>query len=72
VEFKCKLRVILAEMEIKHGDFAKSVNMSSAAFSAIVNNHTLPSFETVYRICEELQKDMREIWIKVDENESVD
>jgi putative transcriptional regulator len=66
VEFKCKLRVILAEMEIKHGDFAKRVNMSSAAFSSIVNNHTLPSFETAIRISEELNMDIRSIWVRIE------
>lgn len=67
MEYKCRLRVILADREIKHGEFAKSVNMSSAAFSSIVNNHSLPSFDTTYRICEELDMAMKDIWIKVEE-----
>lgn len=72
MEYKCKLRVILAEREIKHGDFAKSVNMSSAAFSAIVNNRSLPSFETTYNISEALDLDVRQIWIKENKVESID
>ncbi|MEH6990577.1 helix-turn-helix domain-containing protein [Cytobacillus firmus] len=66
VEYKCRLRVILAEKEIKHGDFAKQINTSAAAFSSIVNNRTLPSFETTYKISEVLEMDIKEIWVKIE------
>jgi putative transcriptional regulator len=65
--FKCRLKVILAEKEIPHGDFAKKVNLSSGALSNIINNKSLPAFETLYEICTRLERDFREIWVKVDE-----
>ncbi|KON86621.1 XRE family transcriptional regulator [Sporosarcina globispora] len=67
MKFKCRLRVIFAEREIRQGDFAKKIGLSQAGMSAIVNNHALPSFPILYRISEELQMDFREIWIRVDE-----
>lgn len=68
--FKCRLRVILAEKDIRHGDFAERVGMSQSAFSGIVNNHSLPSFEFMYNISEELDMDARQIWVRVTANES--
>jgi putative transcriptional regulator len=68
MKYKCRLRVILAEREIRHGDFAKRIEMSPAAFSAIINGHTLPSFDTTYKISEELDMDFREIWIVKNES----
>ncbi|MED4240658.1 helix-turn-helix transcriptional regulator [Priestia megaterium] len=64
MNFKCKLKVILAEKEIKHGDFAKVVGVSPAGLSALVNNKSLPSFESAYRISEALEMDIKEIWIR--------
>ncbi|WP_342025710.1 helix-turn-helix transcriptional regulator [Cytobacillus pseudoceanisediminis] len=64
MEYKCKLKMILADKEIKHGDFAKKINMSAAGLSAIVNNRALPSFDSAYRICEVLNLHPRDIWIK--------
>jgi len=64
MEFKCRLKVIFAEREIKQGEFANKIGLSPAAISSIANSHSLPSFPVVYRILEELDLDMREIWIK--------
>lgn len=66
MKFKCKLKVILAEKEIKHGDFAKTIGVSTGGLSAIVNNKSLPTFQVVYRICEELDMQIHEIWKKID------
>jgi putative transcriptional regulator len=63
--------VILAEKEIRHGDFANKIGLSSSAFSLIVNNHGLPSFDSMYKISEELDMDVRKIWLRV-KNESID
>jgi putative transcriptional regulator len=62
--YKCKLKVILAEKEIKHGDFARKIELSPAALSSIVNNKALPSFETLYKMCEELSMKPQEIWVR--------
>ncbi|PKG22367.1 transcriptional regulator [Niallia nealsonii] len=64
MDYKCRLKVILAEREIKHGDFAKVIGISTGALSSIVNNNSFPSFKVVYRISEELDLDIRKIWIK--------
>jgi putative transcriptional regulator len=69
MEFKCRLRVILAEKEIPHGEFAKRIEISGAAFSAIVNNRTLPSFETTYKICRELDVSINEVWFEAMEDD---
>jgi putative transcriptional regulator len=64
MEFKCKLKVLLWERDIKQGDFAKRIGISRATMSTIVNSKSLPGFETAYKICEELDKTVQEIWIK--------
>lgn len=64
MEYKCRLKVILAEKEIAHGVFADKIGLSPAAMSSIVNGHSFPSFKVLYKIIEELDMDMREIWIK--------
>ncbi|WP_409297779.1 helix-turn-helix transcriptional regulator [Peribacillus sp. SCS-26] len=62
--FKCRLKVMLAERDLQHGDFANRLGISRAAMSSLVNNRTLPSFSVAYRISEELQTDIRDIWIR--------
>ncbi|AXI29431.1 transcriptional regulator [Priestia megaterium] len=64
MEFTCELKVILAEKEIKHEDFAKIVGFSPAGLSSLVNNKSLPSFKSAYRISEALEMDIKEIWIR--------
>jgi DNA-binding XRE family transcriptional regulator len=64
MEFKCRLKVIFAEREIQQGEFANRIGLSPAGISSIANGHSLPSFPVLYRICEELDMDFREIWIK--------
>ncbi|MBB6446429.1 helix-turn-helix domain-containing protein [Bacillus benzoevorans] len=62
--YKCRLKVIFAEKDIRQGEFAEKLGISAAALSAIKNGKSLPSFPVLYRICEELDMDMREIWAK--------
>jgi putative transcriptional regulator len=64
MKFKCRLKIIFAEREIKQGEFAKKIGVSASALSAIANGHTYPSFPVMYAICEELNMDVREIWIR--------
>jgi DNA-binding XRE family transcriptional regulator len=64
MEFRCKLKVILAERDIRHGEFAKEIGISPAAMSAIVNTHSLPSFPITYLICEKLDLPIHAIWEK--------
>lgn len=64
MKYKCRLKVIFAEREIRNGEFAKRVNISPAAMSAIVNNKSLPSFAVTYSICEELELGISDIWIR--------
>lgn len=64
MKIKSKLRVIFAEREIKHGEFADKVGISKAALSSLVNNRTLPTLEVAYKIAEELNLPVEEIWVK--------
>jgi putative transcriptional regulator len=65
--YKCRLKVIFAEREIVQEKFAKKIGITGSALSGIVKGRTLPQFETLYNICEELQMDFREIWVKINE-----
>jgi putative transcriptional regulator len=63
-EFDCRLKVIFAERKIKVGEFAKKVGISQASMSAIINDRTLPRFDSAYRIAEALDMRIEEIWRK--------
>jgi putative transcriptional regulator len=67
--YKCRLKVIFAENNIKHGQFADLIGIDKSTMSSIVNGKSLPSFETLYDIVEEIRKinpDVRlsDIWRK--------
>ncbi|MCA1027344.1 helix-turn-helix transcriptional regulator [Cytobacillus kochii] len=69
--YKCKLKVILADKDIRHGEFADKVGIDKSTFSSIVNNKSLPKFETLYEIVEELRRidpnlRLGDIWVKED------
>lgn len=64
MNIKCRLKVIFAEREIRHGEFARRVGISQASLSALVNNRTLPKFEAAYRIAEELKLPVEKIWVR--------
>jgi DNA-binding XRE family transcriptional regulator len=65
--FKCRLRVIFAEREIKQKDFAEKIGISGASVSAIVRGKQIPTLEVAYRIAEELQMPIEQIWVRVEE-----
>ncbi|WP_085521461.1 helix-turn-helix transcriptional regulator [Tuberibacillus sp. Marseille-P3662] len=67
MKFKCRLKIILWERGISQGEFAKRINVSQHAISSFVTGKSLPKFENVYRICEELDMKINEIWIKENE-----
>ncbi|KAA0565353.1 helix-turn-helix transcriptional regulator [Bacillus sp. CH30_1T] len=67
--YKCRLKLILAELEMKHGEFADLVGIDKSTMSSIVNNKSLPSFDTLYDIVEtirEINPEVRlsDIWSK--------
>ncbi|WGG47700.1 helix-turn-helix transcriptional regulator [Rossellomorea sp. DA94] len=67
--YKCRLKVIFAENNIKHGQFADLIGIDKSTMSSIVNGKSLPSFDTLYDIVEEIRKinpDVRlnDIWRK--------
>ena len=67
MNFKCRLKIIFAEMDIKQSDFAKQIGIDGSTLSAIVRNRTQPRFDTAYMICKELKKPIEEIWILEEE-----
>lgn len=62
--YKCRLKVILTEHNIKFGDFAEKIQISRSAMSGLMNDKSLPTFPVAYRISEELNMDIKEIWRK--------
>lgn len=61
--YKCRLRVIFAEREIKQSQFAKTVGIAAATLSQIVNGR-MPTFEVALRIGEALGLPVEQIWVK--------
>ncbi|MDV6038812.1 helix-turn-helix transcriptional regulator [Bacillus sp. SM-B1] len=70
MRLKCKLRVIFAEREIRQKEFSKLIGISQTTMSSLVNNMTIPSFLTAYKIAKELELHMEEIWIEDIEEEN--
>ncbi|MCI1590372.1 helix-turn-helix domain-containing protein [Heyndrickxia oleronia] len=71
MKYKCRLKSVLAELNIKHGDFADKIGVDKSTISAMANNKSLPSFDTLYMIMEELERidpnlKFGDIWVKVD------
>jgi len=64
MKFKCRLRVILAERDIKHQDFAEKIGVSKSTMSSLINSKQVPTFEVAYRIIEETGMRIEEIWMK--------
>jgi putative transcriptional regulator len=70
LSYKCRLKAILADLEIRHGEFADILGIDKSTISAIINNKSLPSFDTLYAIVEELTKidpsiKLSDIWKKI-------
>ncbi|OOR08283.1 transcriptional regulator [Bacillus cereus] len=70
MRLKCKLRVIFAEREIRQKEFSKLIGISQTTMSSLVNNTTIPSFLTAYKIAKGLKLHMEEIWIEDIEEEN--
>ncbi|GAB6600671.1 MULTISPECIES: helix-turn-helix transcriptional regulator [Bacillus] len=66
MKFKCRLRIIFAEREIKQKEFAKLVGLSQSTLSTLVNGANLPTFTTAFRIAKELNIHIEDIWIEDD------
>ncbi|MGG1691831.1 helix-turn-helix transcriptional regulator [Heyndrickxia ginsengihumi] len=64
MEYKCRLGVIFAERNIVQKEFADKIGVSSSTLTLIKKGRQYPSFPVTYRISEELDMDVREIWIK--------
>lgn len=66
---KCGLKVIFAERNIKQGGFAEKIGISPTTLSALVNGKNLPTLDVAYRIAEELDLNVMEIWKRVKESD---
>jgi putative transcriptional regulator len=71
MNFKCRLKVILAEREINQEELLKEMEkrgkkISRSTLSQLVNNKTLPMFDTAYVISESLGLKMEDVWEKVE------
>ena len=63
---KSKLRVILAERNIKKGEFAKKVGVSVSGFSLLVNEKSIPTLPVALKIAKELNLTVEELWFLED------
>lgn len=61
---ECRLKVIFAERNIKQKEFALRVKIDKTTLSLLTNNKTLPTLEVAYRIADELELPVTDIWIK--------
>jgi putative transcriptional regulator len=61
---ECRLKVIFAERNIKQKEFALRVKIDKTTLSLLANNKTLPTLEVAYRIADELELPVTDIWIK--------
>lgn len=64
MKFKCRLKVIFAERGIKQNWLAERIGISRATLSLLMNNKSLPTLSVAYRIAEELDLNVMEIWVK--------
>jgi putative transcriptional regulator len=63
MEIKCRLRVILAEREIRQIDFAEKIGVRQATISALVSGKQIPSLQVALRIARELRMPIEDIWV---------
>lgn len=62
MEFKCRLKVIFAERNIKHKDFAEKIGISRTTLSLLVREKSVPRFDVAYRIAKALEMPIESIW----------
>ncbi|MBT1687385.1 helix-turn-helix transcriptional regulator [Dawidia soli] len=56
-----RLKVVLAEREISHKDFAKKMKKAPNTITRICNNEQQPSLETLRKMAIALDVDIREL-----------
>ncbi|WP_323132005.1 helix-turn-helix transcriptional regulator [Paenibacillus silvisoli] len=61
---KNRLKVILAERNMAHGDFAKAVNVSRNTVSMWVTGKSTPTLEDAFGIAEFFGVSITDIWYK--------
>lgn len=61
-KLKCKLKVILAEKEMQHNEFAKLIGISPSTLSTWIAGTNYPSLKTAYGIAKVLNVSVIDIW----------
>lgn len=64
MKIESRLRIILAVKDIRQKQLAAKLKISQNTLSSLVNNHSLPSLEMAYKIADELEMSVEQIWIK--------
>lgn len=59
----CRLNIIFAERRIKKGDFAKKIGVNPGTLSAWCGDKSMPELEQAYRVAEELNLKVTDIWV---------
>jgi putative transcriptional regulator len=66
---KNRLKVLLAERNMQHGDFAKAMNVSRNTVSMWVTGKSTPPLEEAFNIAEFFGVPITDIWSKEGKNE---
>lgn len=61
---KCRLKAILADKEIKHGDFAKTLDVNTSTLSTWISGKSRPSLDMAFKIADTLNVDINDLWVK--------
>lgn len=65
-----RLRELLAERKISGKDFAEQINLTPASVSNIIQGNSFPKPETLLKIAEVLDVDIRELFTPTKETET--
>lgn len=66
---RSRLKAVLADIGMSHSEFAAKMEVSPSTVSAWVRG-ALPSLDKVYKSEEVTGVDLRQIWVKVEEERS--
>lgn len=63
---KCRLKVILAEKEMLHKDFAHLVGVSKTTATMWISGKAKPDLDRAYEVADLLGVKVTDIWVKED------
>ncbi|MBP0725514.1 helix-turn-helix transcriptional regulator [Bacillus sp. RG28] len=67
MKLRCKLKSIFADRGIRQKEFAPKIGLSESGLSDLVRNISIPKLDTALLIANELDMDVKEIWVEIDD-----